>query len=57
MQTMNQSLARLVERRVITREAALRTTSATDELAGMLARQGGGVRSSREARPRLEATP
>ena len=38
MQTMNQSLARLVERRVITRELALTTTSNKDELMTMLVR-------------------
>ncbi len=38
MQTMNQSLARLVERRVITREIAFATTSNKDELIMMLER-------------------
>jgi twitching motility protein PilT len=37
-QTMNQALARLVERRAITRETALRSSSSRDELAGMLER-------------------
>jgi twitching motility protein PilT len=36
MQTMNQSLAKLVERRVITKESALWTSSARDELVMML---------------------
>src|SRR5690606_2298264 len=36
MQTMNQSLARLVERRVITRDLALNTSSNKDELNLML---------------------
>ena len=52
MQTMNQALARLVERRVITREAALSTSSLRDELLMMLERSsaqapavaGAGVR-------------
>ena len=38
MQTMNQSLARLVERRLITREAALATSSHRDELITILER-------------------
>ncbi len=38
MQTMNQSLARLVERRVITRDQALNTSSNRDELIMMLER-------------------
>ena len=38
MQTMNQSLARLVERRVITRDAAFATSSNRDELVMMLER-------------------
>jgi twitching motility protein PilT len=38
MQTMNQSLARLVERRVISREIAFATSSNRDELAVMLER-------------------
>jgi len=38
MQTMNQALARLVERRVITRDAALATSSLRDELLMMLER-------------------
>jgi len=38
MQTMNQSLARLVERRVITRDIALATSSLRDELLSMLER-------------------
>ena len=38
MQTMNQSLARLVERRVITRDLALNTSSNKDELNLMLER-------------------
>ena len=45
MQTMNQSLARLVERRLITRDAALATSSHRDELITILergARAGGG---------------
>jgi twitching motility protein PilT len=42
MQTMNQSLARLVERRVITRESALKSSSSPDELVLMLARNGTG---------------
>jgi Tfp pilus assembly pilus retraction ATPase PilT len=38
MQTMNQSLARLVERRLITRESALSATSNKDELLTMFQR-------------------
>jgi twitching motility protein PilT len=38
MQTMNQALARLVERRVITRDTALSTSSNRDELTQMLQR-------------------
>ncbi|HEX5070422.1 MAG TPA: type IV pilus twitching motility protein PilT [Vicinamibacterales bacterium] len=38
MQTMNQALARLVERRVITRDSALATSSLRDELLMMLER-------------------
>jgi twitching motility protein PilT len=38
MQTMNQSLARLVERRLITRDSALATSSLRDELNSMLER-------------------
>ena len=38
MQTMNQSLARLVERRVVTRDVALNTSSNRDELISMLER-------------------
>jgi twitching motility protein PilT len=44
MQTMNQSLAKLVERRVIAKESALWTSPARDELAMMLEkREGIGV--------------
>jgi twitching motility protein PilT len=38
MQTMNQSLARLVERRMITRDSALATSSLRDELISILER-------------------
>jgi hypothetical protein len=38
MQTMNQSLARLVERRLISRDLALNTSSNKDELNQMLER-------------------
>ena len=38
MQTMNQSLARLVEKRLITRESALATSSLRDELLSILER-------------------
>jgi twitching motility protein PilT len=41
MQTMNQSLARLVERRAISREAARTTSSSRDELDAMLDRRCG----------------
>jgi twitching motility protein PilT len=43
MQTMNQSLARLVERRQITRDAALATSSLRDELISILERGAVGV--------------
>ena len=43
-QTMNQSLARLVERRVVSREVALATSSNRDELVAMLERIGRSVR-------------
>jgi twitching motility protein PilT len=55
MQTMNQSLARLVERRLITREAALGTSSNRDELMTILER-GAGAHSSGAMRPRPVAT-
>ncbi len=38
MQTMNQALARLIERRVVTREVAMNTSSNKDELTMMLQR-------------------
>jgi hypothetical protein len=38
MQTMNQALVRLVERKVITRDTALATTSLRDELITLLDR-------------------
>ena len=38
MQTMNQSLARLVEKKLITREAAFATSSNRDELITILER-------------------
>jgi twitching motility protein PilT len=38
MQTMNQSLARLVERRIITRDVAFSTSSNRDELITVLER-------------------
>jgi twitching motility protein PilT len=44
MQTMNQSLARLVERRLVSREVALATASNRDELVTMLERIGRRVR-------------
>jgi twitching motility protein PilT len=40
MQTMNQALARLVDKRLITREAALNTSSLRDELNLMIERNG-----------------
>jgi twitching motility protein PilT len=43
MQTMNQALARLVERRVITRDIALATSSNRDELLSILERGVAGV--------------
>ena len=44
MQTMNQSLARLVEKRVVTRDVAFATSSNRDELIMILER---GARGSR----------
>lgn len=44
MQTMNQSLARLVEQRVITRETALATSSFREELIAMFDRSAAGLR-------------
>ncbi len=43
MQTMNQSLSRLVERRLITRDAALATSSNRDELLTILERGASGT--------------
>jgi twitching motility protein PilT len=60
MQTMNQSLARLVERRVITNETALAATSNKDELAMMIAPTAPTVATARRpvmgaSRPETEA--
>ncbi len=44
MQTMNQSLARLVEKRVVTRDTAFATSSNRDELITILER---GARAGR----------
>ena len=56
MQTMNQSLARLVERRIITRDAALATSSNRDELITILERGARGrVAGRRSAGARSDA--
>ena len=56
MQTMNQSLARLVEKRIITRDAALATSSHRDELITILERaaaaRAAARRADRSGRPR-----
>jgi twitching motility protein PilT len=44
MQTMNQSLARLVEKKIVTREVALATSSLRDELNAMLERNAAAAR-------------
>lgn len=43
-QTMNQSLARLIERRVVTREVALSTSSNREELMAIMERSAGAMR-------------
>jgi Tfp pilus assembly pilus retraction ATPase PilT len=55
MQTMNQALARLVERRIITRDAALGTSSNRDELMTILER-GAGAHTSAGLRGPARAT-
>jgi twitching motility protein PilT len=52
MQTMNQSLARLVERRVISRDVAFATSSNKDELITILERGAGPGAAQMAARQR-----
>ena len=52
MQTMNQSLARLVERRVISRDVAFATSSNKDELITILERGAGPGAAQLAARQR-----
>ena len=54
MQTMNQSLARLVERRIITRDVALATSSYRDELITILER---GIAAHQAAGPGVRRMP
>jgi twitching motility protein PilT len=49
MQTMNQALARLVERRTITRETAFNATSNKEELITMLERGTGALNPAAQA--------
>ena len=58
MQTMNQSLARLVEKKLITRDAAFSTSSNRDELITILERgvpqmAAAGAPAQQRARPPL----
>jgi twitching motility protein PilT len=57
MQTMNQSLATLVQRRLITRDEALSASSLRDELAEMLARGAGVVPGAGLNRPGMPPRP
>ena len=54
MQTMNQALARLVERKIVTREIALGTSSLRDELITILER---GAAANSAAAPGLRRAP
>jgi twitching motility protein PilT len=56
MQTMNQSLARLVERRLIMRDTALATSSNRDELLTILERSGAAMGSGLRVPARPGAT-
>ena len=55
MQTMEQALAELVIRRVITQEAALERTSRPDQLAGLLERAGFVAAEPRQPEPAPES--
>ncbi|HJR62014.1 MAG TPA: type IV pilus twitching motility protein PilT [Vicinamibacterales bacterium] len=57
MQTMNQSLATLYQRRLITMEAALSASSMKDELEQMIARGAGVVPGAGLNRPGMAARP
>ena len=57
MQTMNQSLATLVQRRLITRDEALSASSLRDELTEMMARGSGVVPGAGLNRPGMPPRP
>ena len=57
MQTMNQSLATLVQRRLITRDEALAASSLRDELTEMMARGSGVVPGAGLNRPGMPPRP
>jgi twitching motility protein PilT len=57
MQTMNQSLATLVQRRLITRDEALSASSLRDELTEMMARGAGVVPGAGMNRPGMPPRP
>ena len=57
MQTMNQSLATLVQRRLITRDEALNASSLRDELIEMMARGAGVVPGAGLNRPGMPPRP
>jgi twitching motility protein PilT len=57
MQTMNQSLATLYQRRLITMEAAMNASSMKDELEQMIARGAGVVPGAGLNRPGMPARP
>jgi twitching motility protein PilT len=57
MQTMNQSLATLVQRRLITRDEALAASSLRDELTEMMARGSGVVAGAGLNRPGMPPRP
>jgi twitching motility protein PilT len=57
MQTMNQSLATLVQRRLITRDEALNASSLRDELMEMMARGAGVVPGAGLNRPGMPPRP
>jgi twitching motility protein PilT len=57
MQTLNQALARLVERRAIARDAAFRASPNRDELTGLLDRRVSLHRPTGAIRPSLDVVP